>query len=185
MTTLAWLLLAAQAAQNPSPMVEHARSHQRVEQVEIAGERRNLSLGRLLAGRAGGPLLIHFHGAAWLAEVSARKWRKDASVLAVEIGVGSGVYSRAFSDPARFGQLLDEAGGRFSPVVVSGFSAGYGAVREILRNRENWRGSTQWCSPTPCTPATIRKASPARSIRKASRRLWNSPGRWWPGASVS
>jgi hypothetical protein len=139
MTPLVWFLLAAQAAQNPSPMVEHARRHQRLEQVEIAGERPNLSLGRLLVGRHGGPLLVHFHGAAWLAEVSARRWRKDASVLAVEIGAGSSVYSRAFSDPARFGQLLDEAGGLFSPVVISGFSAGYGAVREILRNRENWQ----------------------------------------------
>jgi hypothetical protein len=58
--------------------------------------------------------------------------------VAVQAGAGSSVYSLAFVSPERFRALLDEAGGPFGPIVVSSFSAGYGAVREILKDRANW-----------------------------------------------
>ncbi|MGH9721266.1 MAG: hypothetical protein ACRD8O_13705 [Bryobacteraceae bacterium] len=140
--TLAAAVLLVQAAQNPSPMVEHTRAHGRVTQQEVSGERVNLTLGTLLRSpsRKTAPLVVHFNGARWLAEVSARRWRRDCAVLAVHLGAGSSVYSRAFTDPARFAQLIEEAGGaRYRPIVLTAFSAGYGAIREILRNRDNWR----------------------------------------------
>jgi len=143
----------APAAQNPSPMTESARAHQRVPKSEVAGKRWTLSTGTLLLlpdtarVRPTMPLFVHFHGAAWLAEKSVVARNPHAAVLSVNLGAGSGVYSRAFSDPQRFQQLLDEAARAlnpanppvFRPVVLSSFSAGYGAIREILRNHDNWQ----------------------------------------------
>lgn len=120
-------------------MADTTRTHQRLTRTEPAGRRVKLSLGTLLLPDARKPaLLIHFHGAAWVAEQSARRWKRNAAVLAIEAGSGSAVYTRAMADPARFAGLLQEAGGNFGPVVVSSFSAGYGAVREILKLRSNW-----------------------------------------------
>ncbi len=139
------------APQNPSPMVENTRAHRRVPKTELPGQRYQLSLGTLfipagtkLRGRV--PLVVHFHGAAWLAEYSAERARKHTAVLAVNLGAGSGVYAQAFRDPARFRELLTEAAKaaspaqsiEFGPVILSGFSAGYGAVREVIRQRDNW-----------------------------------------------
>jgi len=88
------------------------------------------------------PLVIHFHGPDWLANTAAVKWKKAVCVVTVQLGAGSGVYSRAFADPERLAALLKEAeqasGIELKPVIISSFSAGYGAVREILKNRENW-----------------------------------------------
>ncbi len=132
-------------------MSDTTRAHRRVPQQEIQGQRWKLSTGTLLLPatarvRPTMPLYVHFHGAPWLAEWSVAQRDRKAAVLTVQLGAGSGVYSRAFSDPSRFAALLDEAARtisaehppRFHPVVLSAWSAGYGAVREILRNRENW-----------------------------------------------
>jgi hypothetical protein len=125
--------------QNPSPMTDSTRAHRRLSKTEPPGRRAKLSLGTLLTPAAGKvPLLVHIHGAEWVAEVSARQWNQKAAVLTIQIGAGSSVYSRAFAASNRFRALLDEAGGPFGPVVVTSFSAGYGAVREILKDRANW-----------------------------------------------
>lgn len=140
------------ADQNPSPMVEFTRTHSRIAKMELPGQRVQLSLGTLFipahAQRSRTvPLVVHFHGASWLAEWSASRPYPKAAVLSVNLGAGSGVYSRAFSDPNRFEQLLDEAARAINPgsvpslrpVILSGFSAGYGAIREILKQRSNWQ----------------------------------------------
>lgn len=138
----------APAAQNPSPMVEHTRKHERVPQAQPAGRRVKLSIASLFVSagserRKTVPLVVHFHGPDWLAESAAVKWKRRVCVVTVQIGAGSGVYSQAFAEPSRFATLLKEAeqasGLNFAPVVISSFSAGYGAVREILKNRENWK----------------------------------------------
>lgn len=139
---LAW----AQTPQNPSPMTDSTREHRRVTEKQVTGARFELSTGTLLlppgARKQPLPLVVHFHGAPWLAEWSVRKRSPKAAVLTVNLGSGSGVYSRAFAEPGKFAQLLDEArsagGVRFKPAVITSFSAGYGAVREILSNRNNW-----------------------------------------------
>src|ERR1051326_4297278 len=96
----------APPSQNPSPMVETSRAHRRIPQTEIKGERWKLSTGALLLPasarvRPTMPLYIHFHGAPWLAEWSVQQRNRKAAVLSVHLGAGSGVYSRAFSDPTR------------------------------------------------------------------------------------
>ncbi len=83
----------------------------------------------------GAELLFFFHGGTWLPEVAARKTRWPSS--RVQAGSGSGTYARLFDDPARFPALLKEAeakaGVHFGRVMLGGWSAGCGAIRQILK----------------------------------------------------
>lgn len=126
-------------------MVEHTRAHTRLKEDHPPGRREKLELGTLflpakLKLKINTPLVIHFHGGVWLPEVAAA--RVNTAVIAMQIGSGSGVYAKAFSDANRFRQLLQaaeaKAGVRFAPVTLSGWSAGYGAIREILKTPENY-----------------------------------------------
>ncbi len=128
-------------------MQEHTRRHQRMSDSQPRGRVLPLSIGSLFvsaqaANRSTVPLVIQFHGPEWLAASAATRWKKRVAVIAIQLGAGSGVYARAFADPARFPDLLAEAahvsGLEFNPLVIASFSAGYGAVREILNNRSNW-----------------------------------------------
>lgn len=126
-------------------MVENTRPHPRLDRRDTPGKRVNLSIGELFlpAGLKPGkkhPLLVHFHGGTWVPEqIIAKKHR--SAVLAVQLGAGSSVYARPFLEPASFAMLLDEASRaahtQFSPIAISGWSAGYGAIREILRTDRN------------------------------------------------
>jgi hypothetical protein len=134
-----------QQSQNPSPMVEHTRAHPRLKEERPPGRREPLALGTLflpakLKLKSSTPLLIHFHGGAWLPEVAAV--RVNTAVIAIQLGAGSGVYARAFADSTRLQKLLQEAeakaGVQFSSLTLSAWSAGYGAIREILKVPDNY-----------------------------------------------
>lgn len=140
------------AAQNPSPMAEETRAHERLVQKPLAG------IARSFVGPASKPvdvfipedvkgadavdLVIHLHGAAWLPQQAVASLGGSA-VAVVNLGAGSGAYHRAFTDPSAFDSLL--AGTtrelaaalgkpvRLGRVTLVGFSAGHGAVRVILR----------------------------------------------------
>jgi hypothetical protein len=76
-----------------------------------AGRRETLVAGHLfipqkLVRKKRMPLLVHFHGAAWVAETAAGKDGRWA-VISVETGEGAEVYARQFSDHALFGKLLN------------------------------------------------------------------------------
>ena len=132
--------------QNPSPMVEHARPHPRVAKQQPAGRREPLSLGtlfvpeRVRVRQGTAPLMFFFHGGTWLPEAAAARTR--IAVIPVQIGAGSGVYVRAFEDPNRFRALIAEAeqksGLRFGPVTLAGWSAGCGAIRQILKDSSSY-----------------------------------------------
>jgi hypothetical protein len=129
----------AQQLQNPSPMVEHTRRHQRLAGEHPAGRREKLELGTLYVPPRSRPvLLFFFHGGAWLPEAAAA--RNRMAVVSVQAGAGSGTYARLFQDSGRFPRLVAEAesksGMRFTRVLVGGWSAGCGAIREILRAPE-------------------------------------------------
>ncbi len=140
------LPVLAQQSQNPSPMVEHTRPHPRLPQSTPRGRRFKLELGTLfipvhLAHRREVPLLVHFHGDPWIAEVAAARYG-HAAVITVQLGSGSSTYAKPFQDPGRFIVLLREAETaakvRFSTITLSAWSAGYGAVRVILLVQENY-----------------------------------------------
>lgn len=141
-----WSVLAFGQGQNPSPMVEHRRTHPRLAEAPREGRRETLSLGRLfipgkLAGRKRLPLVVHFHGGSLPAEIAAV--RNRCAVIAVQLGSGSATYASPFADEAAFGRLLDEAGSKtgneFTSVALTGWSAGYGAIRAILTAPEWYR----------------------------------------------
>ncbi|MGC4051655.1 MAG: hypothetical protein QM757_20065 [Paludibaculum sp.] len=135
-------ILAFQLAQAPSPMVENTRAHERLQRQTLPGERIQTKLGSLLLpDRSKGkkiPLVIHFHGEPWVAEQSVRRWMPRFAVLGVQLGSGSRVYGEGVKDPELLQSVLSAAPGRqFGPVYLAGFSAGYGAIRQILRQSQN------------------------------------------------
>jgi hypothetical protein len=145
--TLCLAAAIAQQAQNPSPMVEHTRPHPRLEKPaqDLPGRHEQLSTGRLfipagLAGRKKVPLFVHFHGSGWVAELAAA--RNASAVISVETGSGSGVYAKQFSDHQLFGKMLEEAtektGITFETITLTCWSAGHGAIREILQTPQDY-----------------------------------------------
>jgi len=141
------------ASQNPSPMVEATRTHERLAPKALGGAMRSF------VGPAGRPVdvfvpdrartrdvvdvVVHFHGAAWLPEQAVAEIGDHTVAAVVNLGTGSGTYDRAFADPTVFDSLLAgvtrEAtaaigkAARVGRVTLVGFSAGHGAVRAILR----------------------------------------------------
>jgi hypothetical protein len=139
-----------QTTQSPSPMVDHTRPHPRITETEVKGHRvdlKSLKGARLFIGPRANPnrplpLLIHFHGASWLIEQHIARYLPRAALITVNLGAGSSAYRKPFEQAELFQNLLREAGDElhnkrgWSSITLSGFSAGYGAVREILRRPE-------------------------------------------------
>ncbi len=93
-------------------------------------------------------VLIHFHGGTRIMPNTVDQLRINSAVVLVNYGGFSSVYRKPFEEPDRFANLLLEvmetlqADARFPDdvklgrVVIVSFSAGYGAVREILKTPE-------------------------------------------------
>ncbi len=133
----------AQQPQNPSPAVEHVRAHARLTQQAPPGNREKLDVGTLFVPKGlpqRAELLLFFHGDPWVAEVAAS--RNKVAVISELAGNGSGVYVRLFEDPERFPRLLKEAEAKshrkFTRVILGGWSAGCGALRQILKYPESY-----------------------------------------------
>ncbi|HYX26987.1 MAG TPA: hypothetical protein VE863_00365 [Pyrinomonadaceae bacterium] len=138
------------APQTPSPMTDHVRPHPRILQTSIAGERFDLTSlkgARLFVGphvdrNKPVPLMIHFHGAPWLVERHIASSLPRAALITVQLGAGSSAYGRPFQQTDLFRNILLEASEQlhlkhgWSSITLSGFSAGYAAVRQILRSPE-------------------------------------------------
>jgi hypothetical protein len=149
----AFSAIAQQAQQNPSPMTDTTRPHPRIEKVEVPGRRTELASLKgavLFAGpkvRADRPvpLIIHFHGVSWLMEYHIAKHFPKAALITVNLGSGSRVYGEPFGRMEMFQELIDEAGSKlglkkgWSSLTLVGFSAGYGAIRAILRHDVNFQ----------------------------------------------
>jgi hypothetical protein len=117
------------------------------------GAWRRLPLGRALVPEGRGVaadgsfrLLVHFHGAEPVRRQLAPEGF-DLVVAAVDAGVGSRAYDRALADPGAWSMLvaaveaevarangLVEAHAR--GIAISSWSAGYGAVTQILARRD-------------------------------------------------
>lgn len=125
-------------------MVEHTRPHPRLPETAPEGQREALELGTLFVPKGvkkKAPLFMHFHGSPLIPEIAAARVGKVA-VITMQLGTGSGVYGKPFADPQLFGRLIAEAEAKahmtFSPIILTSWSAGYGAVRAILRVPENY-----------------------------------------------
>ena len=106
----------AAAPQNPSPMVETTRAHERLPRQELEGATRSF------AGPGGKSvelfvpsdartsdtvhLVVHFHGASWIVHQSVARGRPPAVAAVVNLGAGSALYHQTFAHPAVFDSLL-------------------------------------------------------------------------------
>ncbi len=129
--------------QNPSPMVEHTRAHLRLPEQSPEGRREKLSLGTLfvparLQSKPLAPVLFFFHARGSVPEIAAA--RNNMVVVSAVLGAGSRVYAKPFLDSAFFGNLLREAetraGMKLGPITLAGWSAGCGAIRQIMSTPE-------------------------------------------------
>ena len=139
-------------------MVEHSRAHERIAPRKLPGTRRSFAgpLGKpvdvfLPEGTRRAPtlrLVVHFHGSAFIPEYAVSRLGERQLLAVVNLGQGSGVYDRTFSDPAAYDTLLDGIGREashalgspvaFETVTLVGFSAGHGAIRAILRAAQHF-----------------------------------------------
>jgi len=95
-------------------------------------------------------LFVHFHTVPWFTiQEHVRRGAREP-LLVFALGEGSATYRAAFEDTNRFARVLALAeaelrarsgvtNARIGSVDVSSFSAGYGAVREILKSPECFR----------------------------------------------
>jgi len=114
------------------------------------GERFELELARLFVPEgfvvpADGvvPLSVHFQGGTVIAEENFVRSGASGVLLASTLSGFSSAFSRPYADPAAFHTLLASAEARLStpdiavrlaPLTITFFSAGYGAVRELLKD---------------------------------------------------
>lgn len=141
------------AAQNPSPMTELTRTHARLQQLPPKGTVRTFSgpaekpvellVPDALRKRDVFDVVIHFHGTAWIPQQAVTTLNTHTVSATLNLGSGSGVYDRSFTDPATFDTLLSAIArevaavtgraSRVGHITLTGFSAGHGSIRAILR----------------------------------------------------
>lgn len=89
-------------------------------------------------------LTVHFHTAQWVSIPQHVAAGLDGPLLVFNNGAGSSVYERPFLDKERFGRWMERcreamqrlgapAEMRWTAIDISSFSAGYGAVRELVQ----------------------------------------------------
>lgn len=146
------------AAQNPSPMTELTRTHERLTQTAPKGTLRTfigpaakpveLLVPDELRKRDVFDVVIHFHGAAWIPQQAVTALNSHTVSATLNLGSGSGVYDRSFTEPATFDTLLatisrevsavTNRASRVGHVTLTGFSAGHGSIRAILRDSRHF-----------------------------------------------
>ena len=176
----------AQLPQNPSPMGDTTRPHPRVAQYQPKGQRAPVGEGTLfiragLKPAATLPLIVHFHGEPWIVEDAVAHLKQKALLVTFNLGEGSGQYAKRFTTPAQFAAVLDEAAAaagrllgrpvKFDPVILTSWSAGYGAVRAIMRQPEHYsRVATVLLNDSlhaDYLPETVAPRSPDLSVAAA------------------
>ena len=145
---------ARAAGQFPSPMQENVRAHRRIQQKSFDGEQFVIDsilpkaiqvyIPARVRKKGSADILFHFHGNTNVVDYAADHYHGRLVAVSINLGSGSSVYARPFSDTGLFKRLLDtvtilvalKLHHRFHGrrVILSGFSAGYGAVRKIISN---------------------------------------------------
>jgi hypothetical protein len=108
------------------------------------------SIGQMIAPHKGGitkkgsfDLIVHFHGHEPVRKEFV-KTAKGSVLVGIDLGIGSGVYGSTFAAPNVFTQLLDSVeaamakktgnkNAKIRKLALSSWSAGYGAIEQILR----------------------------------------------------
>lgn len=144
-------VVVKQMSQYPSPMADSIRAHERIPNEKVPGVR--LRLDNILAKPVAiyipelentpdrMDILIHFHGMSYVAEYAVYNSGHRFILAVVNLGSGSSVYERPFREKSTFGNLIKSIGESVEieagKIYLSSFSAGYGAVRAILRDHQS------------------------------------------------
>jgi len=135
-------------------MVEQTRSHERLSPTVLDGDtlsfvgpaakRVDVYVPKRVKAVDAFDLVVHFLGAAWLPEQAVDRLATNTVAAVVNLGAGSSIYDRTFSDPPVFDSLLaaltqavsTDIGhlARIERITLVGFSAGHGAIRAVLRD---------------------------------------------------
>ncbi|HEB53731.1 MAG TPA: hypothetical protein ENI87_10815 [bacterium] len=148
---LPWLLAASCAGRTPPPprpAPSLATLARRAVGVRIALPDAELFVpaGYRPPATGGVPLAIHFQGGVRIAEENFVRMGRQGVLIASTLAGRSGAFARPYKDPNAFRHLL-AAGERelsrhfgreleFDDLLITSFSAGYGAVRELLKQPE-------------------------------------------------
>lgn len=94
-------------------------------------------------------LLFHFHGAASVIAYATEKYKHSLIVVSVNLGSGSSAYAQPFNNDSTFEMLRRSVWDTVTKqlehplsagnMILSGFSAGYGAIRSILSQSGNFK----------------------------------------------
>lgn len=139
-------------------MTESTRRHERIAQREYEGFHGSILLKSGRPGEVFIPhrfltassfdLLIHFLGAGNVTDSAALAFPTSLVAVTINLGAGSSKYNDAFNDTTVFPLLLDSVRSllqindiktSIKRIFLSGFSAGYGAIRRILATESNYR----------------------------------------------
>jgi hypothetical protein len=143
-----------QINQFPSPMTDSIRVHKRIENKKIPGV--SFSLKDVLPKPVSLyvadqdhkfqpiDLLIHFHGLSYVPQHAVYHANHPFILAVVNLGSGSFVYENAFREELTFPKFIEAITKsvsqkksvpiKISKIYLSSFSAGYGAIRAILKN---------------------------------------------------
>jgi hypothetical protein len=109
-----------------------------------------ISIGQALMPRKGGvsksgafDLVVHFHGHEPIRKEFV-KTAKNIVLVGIDLGIGSGAYSSGFASPDTWTQLISSVEAQVAKhagikqahvrkIALSSWSAGYGAIEQILR----------------------------------------------------
>ena len=132
-------------------MKEHIREHSRLKNEEPPGTKIVLdsilskSVTLYIPSASQGikelDVLIHFHGAPHVAMQAVNDLERPMALAVVQQGSGSSVYAAPFGDRKVFPRLMKAIQAnlelkQIKKTYFSSFSAGYGAVRELLQTHE-------------------------------------------------
>lgn len=145
----------SQLSQNPSPMVDFIRPHDRVDGSACKGVRLTLTdifekpvqlfLPAHISRNDSVDLLMHFHGSSSVTEWLGCDVNKKVVIVTINLGSGSSRYEKPLlpkeTREKLFSRIEEEVAMNnllISRTIVSGFSAGYGAIRALLNSPDSF-----------------------------------------------
>lgn len=140
-----------------SPITENLKKHERILKKSFAGDTLfvndffekpiEIYIPKNFNSQKNFNLLIHFHGASYVPKAAVESVNENIVLAVVNLGIGSSVYEKPFLDaitfPQMIGRIYFELLNNYSElkktekIILTSFSAGYGAVRRILQHHTN------------------------------------------------
>lgn len=108
-----------------------------VSEIEVAGNKATVFVPEGWRPRRNNRVCLHFHSAPWYVVSQYQRTSLKDPVVAFNFGQGSTTYARPFESPLSWNLWVKEIESvlrsRMGALVVTSFSAGYGAVRNLIK----------------------------------------------------